>query len=300
MKIKLNEYFELRRSLKSIRSLDYLPYPRALLHSILIQKRMDSVRKKYHLFSKRSAEIVDLWRRERKFPEWLSLPPVMKIRILMKGLGYSAREIGRMLRNPEVAEDDELRNSLWKAVTTDYVYSPIAAKIQTVRGKMGEKLLGELVDKLGVEYKTEHEIGKTYRKTPDVLFEKTVKLNGREVRWIESKALFGDIISHSRYFSKQYSHYRELFGDGVVIYWLGCIDEIDALTWSDLGCDTARLLNMEIVLSEDGVKLEGNEIEAAMKAVDAYAEGFSVATSNQKVLKILRNMGFKLKNAKNS
>jgi hypothetical protein len=46
---------------------------------------------------------------------------------------------------------------------------------------------------------------------------------GKKVKWIESKALFGDPRTHRVYSKKQYLRYKEMFGEGYVVYWFGSV-----------------------------------------------------------------------------
>ena len=51
-------------------------------------------------------------------------------------------------------------------------------------------------------------------------------MNGRIVNWIDSKASFLDPIVHVERGVDQFQGYVNRFGPGMVIYWLGVIDEL--------------------------------------------------------------------------
>ncbi len=287
MRIPVSEFLKIRRELRTLSDIRKLPYPRGTLHCILQQKKVDSVKRKYHTFAERIPEILSYWEKEKKFPKWLTLPPVMKIRLLMKAMGFSAKSINRALRSPEdVVDDERLAEQIRRAVLSDYVYSPIAARLQRSRGKLGEKALAHELEKAGIEFLTERDLKGRFSKTPDFYFEEPVDFMGKELKWIESKALFGDPRSHDLYWKKQYSKYYEMFGNGLVVYWLGCVEGIEVSDGSEFKNGyRISLLDMLLYLTDSkdesyaerlNAKFievdEENDIAAAEKVVDAYAE----------------------------
>lgn len=309
MRIPVTEFLKIRRELKTLSDIRKLPYPRGMLHCILQQKKVDSVKRKYHTFAERIPEILSYWEKEKKFPKWLTLPPVMKIRLLMKGMGHSAKAINKALRNPEeVLDDEKLAEQIRRAVLSDYVYSPIAARLQRARGELGEKALAYELEKAGIEFLTEKDLKGRFSKTPDFYFEEPVEFMGKELKWIESKALFGDPKSHDLYWKKQYSKYYDMFGEGLIVYWLGCIEGMEVSDGSEFknGYRTSMLdMLLYVTDSKDesyaerlNAKFievdEENDILVAEKVVDAYAEGRVLAFTERKkeVARILKNMGF--------
>jgi hypothetical protein len=66
-----------------------------------------------------------------------------------------------------------------------------------------------------------------YEKTPDALLDEPMMYNGKEVHWVESKASFGDNTEFKFNSKKQLIPYTNIFGPGLVVYWLGCLDDLE-------------------------------------------------------------------------
>uniref|UniRef100_A0A3B4ANZ0 CDAN1-interacting nuclease 1 n=1 Tax=Periophthalmus magnuspinnatus TaxID=409849 RepID=A0A3B4ANZ0_9GOBI len=86
-----------------------------------------------------------------------------------------------------------------------------------------------------------------YDKTPDIILEVPVAVDGHIVHWIESKASFGDDYSHRTYLNEQFWSYWNRFGPGLVIYWYGFIAELD--------CQRDRGIMLKECFPEDIVTL---------------------------------------------
>ena len=232
--IDADEFWRLRKKLSSVRNLNVPGYSRGMLFTILSQKKVDSVKRYYPKVVEKLDSLRDYWRKECKMPGWMKLTPVMRVRLLMKSLGLSKAEINRALNDPEriLSEVDceyhpeRLEEEVWKALYTDYVYSPLAVRHQRARGELGEEIIREWLTYRDIEFSTERDLRGRFSKTPDFFFEEPVRLNGSHVRWIESKALFGDPKTHWVYLKKQFSIYREMFGEGHVVYWFGCVKDV--------------------------------------------------------------------------
>jgi len=224
--MKLEEYYALRSELRDLRDLRRFKYPRGMLFTVLAQKKVDMVKYNFHSVAERLEELKDYWERYKKFPPWARLMPVMRVHLLLRALGYTKKAVAKAIRNPDTIQEEELRNVTWNAVLRDYVYSPIAVRHQFARGRLGERIIREWLEERGIEYEDEKALRSKYGKTPDFLLSEPVKINGSELRWIESKALFGDPKTHRFYAKKQYNAYLELFGHGAVVYWFGHVTEL--------------------------------------------------------------------------
>ncbi len=310
--MKAEEFFRIRKELKGFSDFKRFKKPRGMLFSILIQKRIENVKRRYHLYASRLHEIANHWEKHREIPNWLRLPPVMRIRLLMKSLGMSNKEIANSLSNPERSEFQDM---IWDAIYKDFIYSPIAIRNQFARGRVGEEMIRQFLEKMNVEFKDENML-RPASKTPDFYIEDKLRIDGREVKWIESKALFGDLRLHRFYSKKQYDRYIELYGDGVVVYWLGKIDELssNALIKDCRFVENKAkrfLLNMEVFLANKKAEELAESLETdvfywqsdVLKSKQFLHEIFYLFDSikgnvvisgwSRELRGVLRNMGFK-------
>lgn len=290
MRLSLDEYLVIRKNLNRVSDFDKFQIPRGILHAILMQKKVENVKRKYHLFSERTKEILEFWKENRSFPEWLTLTPVLKVRLLLKAMDFSTKQINRVLRDPKELNDD-LSAVIYNAVSKDFIYSPIAAKLQSVLGKIGEKIIYDRLNSLGIKFKTEKEL--RTQKTPDFYFGEPLELFGKKIRWIESKALFADMRTYDLYFEKQISKYRELFGDGIVVYWRGSLKGLPVSDGSEFDGELRRkLLEMKVFISKTET-IEGEPLKLAEKFIGDYLS-VDVFPYNAEVVRILKNMGLKV------
>ncbi|KAI4905475.1 hypothetical protein NFI96_028108, partial [Prochilodus magdalenae] len=110
-------------------------------------------------------------------------------------------------------------------------------------GQEHEEILREKLRERNLSFLDENHLrAKGYDKTPDIILEVPIAVEGHIVHWIESKASFGDEQSHRTYLNEQFwSYWNSLqafecfrlrvlicrFGPGLVIYWYGFIAELD-------------------------------------------------------------------------
>ncbi|MEM2726852.1 MAG: hypothetical protein QXV61_01155, partial [Archaeoglobaceae archaeon] len=97
MRLSIEEYSNIRKNINKISDLERFKIPRGILHAILMQKKVESVKRKYHLFSGRTKEILDFWKENKRFPDWLTLTPVLKVRLLLKSMGFTTKDINKAL-----------------------------------------------------------------------------------------------------------------------------------------------------------------------------------------------------------
>ena len=200
-----------------------------LLNVIYSQRTVRETTKKFYKVQRNSQRMVQSWKNgetlidiSRKY----EFPPILTGLMIYQESGRSKKQYWAMVRNPETIEDLELRRQIEEISKADLIYSPEAAEKQYLRGAWGEKNLQDWLDGQGITYRTENELRGEFPKTPDALLDKPIMVNGWKVNWIESKATFGDRTEVNKNTRKQLAPYVQLFGQGLVVYWFGFVDEI--------------------------------------------------------------------------
>lgn len=222
------------------------------ISNILHQKTVRNVMKYHSRMVNKAPTLVRSWKRGDTILELArkyNFPPVLLASIILKEMGYKSKTV---VKNPHVLEDKRLRYELIKANDVDFCYSPRAHSVQSGQGRMGEELIREWLINCDLEFVTESDMNKgSNTKTPDFLLSEPFKVDGIDVKWIESKAVFADKKEHNRYQLKQFSFYEDLFGPGMVVYWYGFLDTIvpsnymitDYTFFKVMGYDVERLIN---------------------------------------------------------
>ncbi|XP_063296405.1 CDAN1-interacting nuclease 1 isoform X2 [Pelobates fuscus] len=136
--------------------------------------------------------------------------------------------LSSMLRDTSLIPDPVLANQVHQCVINDCCNGPLVDCIKHSVGYEHEVLLREKLIERGLAFLDEDQLRtKGYDKTPDVILEVPVAVDGHVIHWIESKASFGDESSHRTYLREQFWSYWNRFGPGLVIYWYGFIEELD-------------------------------------------------------------------------
>lgn len=226
------EYKKLYNSLNcpnDVEKLESQGYDSRLVRTLYTQKVSRNVKKRFHIVKKNSRRMLKDWRQGRSISEIadkMSFPPILTAMMIFQEDGASKKEFWGYVNNPDCLNAETARE-LREATKRDYVYSPQANDDQRERGEWGEKLLQDWLDGQGITYRTEDDLRGEYQKTPDALLDEPLYWNGSEVYWIESKASFGDNVEFRFNARKQLVPYTEIFGPGIVVYWVGCLNDLE-------------------------------------------------------------------------
>jgi len=136
-----------------------------------------------------------------------------------------AKLINTLLKESHLIDDERLSNEIFTASILD---DDFGSSVDIIRNSIGleyEVKLERLLQENNVQYQRESELrAKGFDKTPDFKLELPIYVNGKIVNWIESKASFGDMISHGQNYEDQFKCYVNRFGPGLVIYWFGYLN----------------------------------------------------------------------------
>lgn len=230
--MKLSEYQDLYQKLDTAEDIDFLAenlgYDKELLLVIYTQRIVRDTTRKFYRVKAQAKRLAWMWQNGLplvQIAHKFDFPPILAALMILEQRKISRKQFWQMIADMESIKDRRLRKELREACLADLVYSSEGTARQYARGRWGEaKLHGWLTDR-ELKFETEKELRAKYDKTPDILLHKPVDVNGSKKYWIESKATFGDPYEIRRHIKKQLTPYSEMFGDGVVVYWFGFVDD---------------------------------------------------------------------------
>ncbi|MDR3206402.1 MAG: C15orf41 family protein, partial [Candidatus Methanoplasma sp.] len=206
-------------------------YDRRLIETLFTQKTSRDVKKRYHSVKNNTSRMLRDWKKGRTLMEiadQYAFPPILTAMFIFLEEGISRKQFWEFVRDPELLDSAETAEEVRDAVKNDYVYSPWADELQKERGRWGEDLLQGWLDSQEISYRTENDLrGGEGQKTPDCLLDEPMLYMGKKICWVESKASFGDNVEFRFNSRKQLIPYTKLFGPGVVVYWTGCLDDME-------------------------------------------------------------------------
>ncbi len=183
--------------------------------------------RRFYVVKRQIGRLAAQWRHGRSMldiaREW-RFPPVLLGQQMLGELGIPRKKVWGAFLHPESAPDARIRREVEALLAADPIYSPQGMERQRERGRQGEERLQRWLEKHGVGYRTEKDLRGKFSKTPDALLDEPIIFFGQKIRWIESKANFGDDVEMRKNLKRQLGPYTELFGEGVVVYWYGYVE----------------------------------------------------------------------------
>jgi len=225
-----SQYRQLYNELRSIEDVERLHatigIDKELLLVIHTQRASRVSTRKYYVIKNQIQKIRRNWNNGMtitQIAKMYEFSPVLMAMFVLLSDGISRKEFWRIVRG-ERKTTRRIMCEIEEACKNDVAYSPWGLEVQRKRGQWGEELLNTWLDNYHLEYQVERDLRGKFKKTPDCLLAKPLKLNGEEIMWIESKANFGDGVEFNRNMRKQVIPYTEMFGRGIIVYWFGFVD----------------------------------------------------------------------------
>ena len=196
----------------------------------LSQKIVRNTKKDYYNIKNKAPSLLGSWMHGKNFTELAKgegFSPVLTASLMLQHTGLSKKQVRNYLNNPYLIDDKRLRKEIIDALNEELIYSPEGTRVQWGRGKDVESIVKKWLDLRRMKYTTEYDAKKgAYTKTPDFRLETPLRVEKRWLYWIECKASFGDDVEYKRDYYKQLNHYATLFGQGMVVYWYGYIEDM--------------------------------------------------------------------------
>ena len=232
--MKSAEYLDLYNKLATQEDIDFLGenagYDKELLLVIYTQRVVRETTKRFYRVKDQAKQMAWSWQSGASFVEIarrFAFPPILAALMILEQRKVSRKQFWKYLADLSAVPDDRLRQELAAACHADIVYSPDGTARQYARGRWGEAKLHAWLKARALEFRTEKDLRREYDKTPDILLHRPIDVNGSKAYWIESKATFGDLHEVRRHVKKQLAPYANLFGDGIVVYWFGFVDNVE-------------------------------------------------------------------------
>lgn len=232
MKITQERYNKILRQLRTPEDVKPVSeregVPESTLMSLLAHSMVRQTMRLFYSVKARSKELHGHWESGKTFTDvsrMCKIAPTLCASFILEHKGYSKKMFRSAVKNPASVQDARLRRELDQAIKEDFIYSDWAAEEQRARGEQHERNLEKWLAAKGYSFWTEKDRAGE-EKTPDFLLKNASTWNGKTVHWFESKGYFGDQWEVKRSYSKQLKKYVELFGPGVVVYWLGYITDM--------------------------------------------------------------------------
>ncbi|XP_059609178.1 CDAN1-interacting nuclease 1-like [Phlebotomus argentipes] len=154
-------------------------------------------------------------------------PYMLSQALIKEKLKTSDGKASRLLNNPSRIADEVLRLNVQQCIELDNLMGPVPDAYRDAIGVFFEEMLYDTLKKARIEFHTEKDLRRMgFRKTPDARLLSRCFYRGQRIHWIESKAFFGNSLNHSDVFRRQLAPYLHDFGPGIVIYWMGFVEDI--------------------------------------------------------------------------
>ena len=139
----------------------------------------------------------------------------------------SKERVKKLFNNPELLNDFDLKQFTIAKENDDFA---LVNQDETLkRANEFEKDIEEVLIKKNIKYKTQEDLTQEQIKshghafsTPDFLIESELKINDREIKWIDAKNFYGSNVKFVKSkIEEQTKKYLKNYGDGCITFKLG-------------------------------------------------------------------------------
>ncbi len=232
IRMDYQEYKSVYNRLRSFGDINRLieeGYEERFVKTLFTQKTSRDVKKRFYVVKQNTGRMLKEWKKGKSMMDiavkW-NFPPILTAMFIFLEDGASKKEFWGYVADPDLLRK-EVADELKEVIANDPVYSPEGNEEQRLRGIWGETLLQNWLNDQGIGYRTENDLRGEYEKTPDALLDEPMLFEGKKIYWIESKASFGDNTEFKYNSRKQLIPYTNIFGPGVVVYWVGKLDDLE-------------------------------------------------------------------------
>ncbi|WP_367344378.1 TPD domain-containing protein [Methanomethylovorans sp.] len=227
---KYEEVYELLEDIRDIgpvaKAFDIHP---GIVYTIFSQKTVFKVKSNFSNLKRNGPAQLEQWNRGKTILDMAKtkkVPATLMASLILKELGIPKKIA---FNSPARIQNRRLRQEIMEALDKDHFFSPHAHNIQLEKGKLGEEVIFRWLKAHKIDFLTEDQLReKNMTKTPDFLLSEPIMIDGKKIFWIESKAMFGDEKEHKHYTKKQFSHYEQMSGHGLIVYWYGFLDTLES------------------------------------------------------------------------
>lgn len=200
-----------------------------IAYTILSQKTVTMVKSNFSNLKRSGPEQLEQWNSGKTIVEMAGInriPATLMASLILKELNIPKKIA---FNSPERLQNSRLSKEITEALQKDHFFSPHAHSLQLEKGKLGEEIILFWLKAHKIDFFTEDQLREqSMSKTPDFLLPEPITLEGKKVSWIESKAMFGDEQEHKYYMKKQFNHYEQMYGQGLVVYWYGFLNTLES------------------------------------------------------------------------
>lgn len=221
--------------------------PFETLLGIWLSKVEERVRRNMASFRGQAPAVLHEWQRQPELAladiaHSLDIPGTVLVRLVLaewqraRSPGDSETRVkaavSAFVRRPDSIPDARLAGDVRDCIAADRTgYNPSMDSVRLVVGQEYEFVLAEMLRAARIPFLSEDDLRERgTSKTPDVQLKVPMLACGGKyvVCWIDSKAMFGDAYRHRSLEREQYFPYVNRFGPGLVIYWFGFVEEMNA------------------------------------------------------------------------